>query len=126
MGATFIDTNPRTPLLKQLEEQPEAGSCVLVNTFHIPAGKMEEAFAAWKIDAEMAKKQPGFISTQLHRGVNGSDMMLNYAIWESTAALKAYYDLPEFKESLKNYPDGTESRIVLYRKQQIDDKIPER
>ncbi|KAJ5695009.1 hypothetical protein N7536_005421 [Penicillium majusculum] len=80
MVATFIDINPRTPLLKQLEEQPEAGSCVLVNTFHIPAGKTEEAFAA----------------------------------------LKAYYDLPEFKESLKNYPDETESRIVLYRKQHTD------
>ncbi|KAK4871252.1 hypothetical protein LT330_000489 [Penicillium expansum] len=119
MVAAFIDINPRTPLLKQLEEAPEAGYCVLVNTFHIPAGKMDEAFAAWKIDAEMAKRQPGFISTQLHRGVNGSDMMLNYAIWESTAALKAYYNLPEFKESLKNYPDGTESRIVLYRKQHI-------
>ncbi|KAJ5616316.1 Dimeric alpha-beta barrel [Penicillium hordei] len=81
--------NPRTPLLKQLEEQPEAGSCVVVNTCHIPAGKVDEAFAAWKIDTEMAKKQPGVISTELHRGVNGSGMMLNYAIWESTAALKA-------------------------------------
>ncbi|KAE8153933.1 antibiotic biosynthesis monooxygenase [Aspergillus avenaceus] len=120
MVATFIDINPRTPLSEQLKEKPEAGPCVLVNTFHIPAGKMEEAFAAWKIDAELAKRQPGFISTQLHRGINGSDMMLNYAIWETTAALKAYYDLPEFKESLLNYPDGTEARIALYRKQHID------
>ncbi|KAF9889865.1 hypothetical protein FE257_006955 [Aspergillus nanangensis] len=119
MVASFIDINPRTPLLKQLEECPEAGSCVLVNTFHIPAGKMDEAFAAWKVDAEMAKKQPGFISTQLHRGINGSDMMLNYVVWESTASLKAYYDLPEFKDSLKAYPDGTECRIALYRKQHI-------
>ncbi|OGM47900.1 hypothetical protein ABOM_002712 [Aspergillus bombycis] len=120
MVATFIDIDPRTPLLKQLEERPEAGSCVLVNTFRVQPGKMDEAFAAWKIDADLAKKQPGFISTQLHRGVNGSDTMLNYAVWESTAALKAYYDLPEFKESLNNYPDGTECRIALYRKQHIE------
>ncbi|KAB8206597.1 antibiotic biosynthesis monooxygenase [Aspergillus parasiticus] len=120
MVATFIDIDPRTPLLKQLEEGPEAGSCVLVNTFHIPAGNMDEAFTAWKIDADLAKKQPGFISTQLHRGINGSDMMLNYAIWESTAALKAFYDLPAFKASLENYPDGTECRIAIYRKQHIE------
>ncbi|KAE8381610.1 antibiotic biosynthesis monooxygenase [Aspergillus bertholletiae] len=120
MGATFIDINPRTPLRKQLEEKPEAGSCVLVNTFHIPPGKMDEAFIAWKIDADLAKKQPGFILTQLHRGINGSDMMLNYAVWESTAALKAYYDLPEFQASLENYPDGTECRIALYRKEHVN------
>ncbi|KAJ5690114.1 antibiotic biosynthesis monooxygenase [Penicillium macrosclerotiorum] len=39
---------------------------------------------------------------------------------ESTAALTAYYDLPEFKETLVNYPDGTEARIALYRNQHID------
>ncbi|KAL4946605.1 hypothetical protein BDV06DRAFT_181915 [Aspergillus oleicola] len=120
MGATFIDINPSTPLSTQLSEPPSFGPCILVNTFHIPPGKMEAAFAAWKIDADLAKKQPGFVSTQLHRAVGGSDMMLNYAVWESTAALKAFYETDDFKESLENYPEGTESRIVVYRKQAIE------
>ncbi|OOF95815.1 hypothetical protein ASPCADRAFT_5143 [Aspergillus carbonarius ITEM 5010] len=120
MVATFININPSTPLETQLNDPPTAGPCILINTFIIPPGKMNDAFAAWKVDAELAKKQPGFISTQLHQAIQGSNMMLNYAVWESTAALKAYYELPEFRASLEAYPDGTECRIVLYRRKGIE------
>lgn len=120
MVATFIDIDPRNPLSKQLEESPDAGQCIMVNTFHVPAGKMDEALAAWTVTAELAKKQPGFISTQIHRGINGSDTLLNYAVWETTASLKAFYNLPEFKASIVDYPDGTETRVALYRKEHVE------
>ena len=34
------------------------------------------------------KEQPGFISTQLHRGIGGGGIFVNYAVWESTAQFK--------------------------------------
>jgi hypothetical protein len=33
------------------------------------------------------KQQPGFISTQLHRGTAGSTTLVNVAVWESARAL---------------------------------------
>ena len=34
-------------------------------------------------EAEKFKEQPGFISTQLHKGIGGSATFINYAVWES-------------------------------------------
>jgi heme-degrading monooxygenase HmoA len=39
------------------------------------------------------KRQPGFISTQLHRGIADSDALLNYALWES---------VEHFRQALEN------------------------
>jgi quinol monooxygenase YgiN len=53
------------------------------------------------------KAQPGFISAQLHRGISESNILTNIAVWQSTAALKAAFELGSFQESLKVYPEGT-------------------
>jgi hypothetical protein len=42
------------------------------------------------------KRQPGFISTQLHRAIGESSTYLNYAVWESTADFRAAFSHPEF------------------------------
>jgi heme-degrading monooxygenase HmoA len=39
---------------------------------------------AWSTDAAALKNRPGFISTQLYRGIAGSSTFLNHAVWEST------------------------------------------
>ena len=43
----------------------------------------EQAPCRRQVDGLM-KRQPGFISTQMHRAVGESPAYLNYAIWEST------------------------------------------
>ncbi|HEU0200815.1 MAG TPA: antibiotic biosynthesis monooxygenase [Burkholderiaceae bacterium] len=40
------------------------------------------------------KRQPGNISTQLHRGVAGSCVFLNYAAWESVDHFRAAFTHP--------------------------------
>ena len=64
----------------------------------IHAGRRRRSglFAVWKDDAEFMKRQPGFISTQLHRALGDSPTYLNYAIWESTEAFRAAFTHPEF------------------------------
>lgn len=42
----------------------------------------------WATEAARFKQQPGFISTQLHRGIGGSSTFNNYAVWESAARNK--------------------------------------
>ena len=52
------------------------------------------------------QKQPGFVSTQLHRGVAGSTTFINVATWESIDAMRAAVSSPEFQASLARYPDS--------------------
>jgi len=49
-----------------------------------------------------ATRQPGFISTQLHRGIAGNSVCINYAVWESTEHFKRAFTNPEFQAKLKD------------------------
>jgi heme-degrading monooxygenase HmoA len=53
------------------------------------------------------KRQPGYISTQLHRGTAGSGTFINVAIWESARALADAFNSPEFQQRVERYPEGT-------------------
>ncbi|MFH8803822.1 antibiotic biosynthesis monooxygenase family protein [Streptomyces sp. NPDC017936] len=44
---------------------------------------------AWATDAAVLKGRPGFISTQLYRGIAGSSTFLNHAVWESVDHYRA-------------------------------------
>jgi heme-degrading monooxygenase HmoA len=60
------------------------------------------------------EKQPGFISTQLHQGIAGSNVLINYAVWESVAHFRAAFNHPEFKQSLERYPSSTVASPHLF------------
>jgi heme-degrading monooxygenase HmoA len=62
------------------------------------------------------KGQPGFITTQLHRGIGGSCVFLNYAVWESVDAFKAAFAQPEFRERLAAYPRSVVASPHLFEK----------
>jgi heme-degrading monooxygenase HmoA len=63
---------------------------------------------AWTKDAQIMKRQPGLISTQLHRGIAGSCVFINYAVWEeSTRYYKQAFNNPEFQSTRKDYPACT-------------------
>ncbi len=111
---TLEDVDPTTPFVAQLQE--EAAPVVLVNTFLTPEGGHDEVVAAWEKDAAFMKAQPGFISTQLHRGTGTSRVLVNVAVWESTEALRAAFTSPEFQQALGRYPDGTVARPHLVQK----------
>ena len=49
---------------------------------------VDQFLGAWAADAVFFKQQPGFISAQLHRGIAGSSLFLNYAGWESAGAFR--------------------------------------
>lgn len=55
---------------------------MLVNVFTVAPEDADGLVAAWTEDAAYLKGRPGFISTQLHRGIAGSSVFLNYAVWD--------------------------------------------
>ena len=62
-------------------------------------------------DATNFKQQPGFISTQLHRGIGKSSVFINYAVWESIEYYKKAVNKirfsPESQSPLLKYDDNS-------------------
>jgi heme-degrading monooxygenase HmoA len=83
------------------------GPIVLINKFTVPPDRLERAIEVWAEDAAFMQRQPGFTSTQLHRGAAGSSTLVNVAVWESAAALRKAFTQPEFQARVSQYPDGT-------------------
>lgn len=106
--------NSAFPIDRQLSVA--AGPVVLVNTFTVDAKDVGPMLAAWEADANWMKKQPGFISTQLHRALGPAPMFLNYAIWESTEHFTRAFTHPEFQASLAAYPDSAVAFPHLFQK----------
>jgi heme-degrading monooxygenase HmoA len=86
--------------------QTDQGPVVLINRFTVAAADVERFLAVWADDAGYMKEQPGFISTQLHRGIAGSTTFVNVAVWESARALGAAVGSPGFRERSAGYPDS--------------------
>jgi heme-degrading monooxygenase HmoA len=79
--------DPVTPIFQQI--QAEQSPVILVNVFTVADADIPALLKAWEADANWIKQQPGYISTQLNRGIAGSTVFLNYAIWESVAHFRA-------------------------------------
>ena len=83
-----LDTH--VPIFQQLAT--EASPVVLINLFQVAADDVPALMAAWESDTNWMKQQPGYISTQLPRGIGGSRTFLNYAVWESVAHFRAAFN----------------------------------
>ncbi len=70
---------------------------ILINLFDVDPKDQEYFKAAWLTDAKFFAAQPGYISAQLHQGVEGSRMFMNYAVFESVAAFAATNDQPRVR-----------------------------
>jgi heme-degrading monooxygenase HmoA len=113
----FAEMDPTISLASQLAD--DGGAVILINTFIVPPEDADELLKAWANDAAVMKRQPGFISTQLHRGIAGSGTFLNYAVWQSTAHFRAAFSNPEFQAQLGAYPDSATASPHLFRKVEV-------
>ncbi len=106
--------DPKFPIERQIGI--EASPVVLVNVFTLDKADEQTFLEAWQADAAFMKRQPGFISTQLHRGIGESPTYLNYAVWESTAHFRAAFGHPEFRAGLSAYPSSAVASPHLFQK----------
>lgn len=110
----FIEMDEKVTLSDQMEEN--AGPVILINKFNVKSEDVDQLIKAWAADAAYFKQQPGFISAQLHRGIAGSCVFVNYAVWESTQLFKNAANKPEFKSKLGEYPDSATASPHLFKK----------
>jgi heme-degrading monooxygenase HmoA len=82
----FQELDERVPFAQQLggSEAP----IVFMNTFHVALEEVAEFMDAWRADGEFMQRQPGYVSTQLHRGIAGSTTFVNVAVWDSVGSMR--------------------------------------
>ena len=111
----FKELNDTVSLADQLQSN-EQGPIVLINVFTVNPVDEEALLAAWSHDADFMKAQPGYISTQLHKGIAGSSTFINYAVWESVESFRNAFTNPEFQSRIGNYPESAVASPHLFKK----------
>ncbi len=106
--------DPAFPIERQIGL--EASPVVLMNIFTLDKADEPTFLEVWKDDAEFMKRQPGFISTQLHRAIGESPTYLNYAVWETIGHFRAAFTHPEFVAKLSAYPSSSVATPHLFQK----------
>ncbi len=96
--------------------QANEGPVVLVNLFTVDPSDDEALVKAWAHDADFMKSQPGYISTQMHKGIAGSSTYMNYAVWQDVASFRAAFTNPEFQRRIAEYPASAVARPHLFNK----------
>lgn len=106
--------DPGFPIERQIAI--ETGPVVLVNVFLLDRADEPDFLRVWQDDAAFMKRQPGFISTQLHRAVGDNPTYLNYAVWETMSHFRAAFTHPEFLAKLSTYPSSSVAMPHLFQK----------
>ncbi len=114
MAPRLTEADRYVSFLDQLAQ--DGGAVVLINTFTVAKEDAQALLDAWADDAAWMRQQPGFISTQLHRGIGGSATFVNVAVWESPGALGRAFRSPEFQARIAHYPDSTVTTPHLFEK----------
>jgi heme-degrading monooxygenase HmoA len=109
-----VEMDETVKFSEQLKE--DASPVVFINKFTVNPADIDQFLEAWKSDALYFKSQPGLISTQLHRGIGGSGTYVNYAIWESTTALRKAASNIDMQERLSKYPSSTMVSPYIFKK----------
>ncbi len=110
----LVEMDRNVSLFEQMEER--VGSVILINIFTVEPEEADQLQEAWAADAAFMKQQPGFISTQLHRGIGGSSVFFNYAVWESVEHFKQAFSSPDFQSKMKDYPPSAAASPHLVKK----------
>jgi quinol monooxygenase YgiN len=109
-----LELDEKVTLSEQIKEN--AAPVILINKFNVKAEEVDDFIRAWTIQAQIMKRQPGFISAQLHHGIGGSSVFLNYAIWESTEHFRKAVGNPELQSSPYKLPASTVASPHLFKK----------
>jgi quinol monooxygenase YgiN len=110
----LIEADEQVKFLEQMNE--DVGPIIMINKFNVVPEQADEFLKAFAATAEFMKKQPGFISVQLHRGIAGSYTFINMEVWESADHFKRTITSPGFQSSITGLPSSTIMSPHLFKK----------
>ena len=113
--AKLVQMDEHISIFAQMEE--DVGPVILINKFSVEPKEFDQFMKGWAADAEKFKQQPGFIFTQLHKGIGGSGTFINYAVWESAAHfMSAVNNVMNPNDMMSAYPPSTVTSPHLFKK----------
>ena len=115
----IIELDENVTIASQLEEK--VGAVILLNKFTVSPRDVDKFLKAFETTTKVLKKQPGFISAQLHRGIAGSHTFIKYAVWESAEHFKRAFNSTEFRLSINDLPANIVMAPHLFKKIAIPD-----
>jgi hypothetical protein len=101
----MLALSPGIDITQQIEGD-QTGPVVFVALFHIRPQDEAQLLRAWYGEEPFLLQQPGFVSRELVRGRNGSDVFIDYAKWDSATAYEAALVHPDHMALLQAYPSG--------------------
>lgn len=109
---TIKQLDPKVSIIEQMKT--DQSPVTLVNIFDVAEEDITALMKAWENDANWMKKQPGYISTQLHKGIAGSTVFMNYAVWESVEHFRNAFSHPDFQKAMEEYPSSAVASPHLF------------
>ena len=82
----FIEMDKNVTINDQMVEEEEnknADSVILINKFDVEPNKIEQFLMDWTEISSYFKQQPGFITTELYKGIGKSSVFVSYQVWKS-------------------------------------------
>jgi quinol monooxygenase YgiN len=110
----LVEMDERVKFLGQVDQ--EVGPVILINKFNVDPEEVDEFLKAFADTDKVLRRQPGYISAQLHRGIAGSCIFLNYEVWESAKHFKQAISSSEFRSSIVGLPPSTVMSPHLFKK----------
>lgn len=102
--------------LDQMGDDYVDGVVIDIAKINVNSEDVDQFLKTWTSKAEIIKKQPGFLSLQLHRGIAGSCVFVSYAILESIEHLKQAFKNPDLQSKTSEYPASTVASPHLFKK----------
>ena len=110
----LVEMDEQVTFVEQMNEA--VGPVIQINKFNVNPEEVDEFLKAFAATAEVLKRQPGYISAQLHHGIAGSCVFLNYEVWESAEHFKQAISSSEFQSSIIGLPPSTVMSPHLFKK----------
>ena len=89
---------------------------ITINPFDVPKGKEDEALVMWEKFAEYFRKQPGYVSTSLHRalGTEAKFHLVSISEWKSSEHFMTALQGPELQKIAESMSKEIQSYPGLY------------
>jgi quinol monooxygenase YgiN len=116
--AKLVEMDERASIFVQMDKGENVkGPVILINKFSVANNEIDQFLKGWENEAEKFKRQAGYISTQLHRGIGDSGTFINYAVWESVSHFKkAVSNVIDPKNPVSAFPPSTMVSPHLFKK----------
>ena len=119
----FVEMDKNVTINDQIEEEEKNNkddSVIIINKFNLAQDKIDQFLKDWTETSILFKQQPGFITTELYKGIGKSSVFVSYQVWKSIDDFKkgsnSILNSEDVNSRLAKYNDSLVISSHLFRK----------